>query len=439
MLNALLFKRIDNSPLIVFRLIFGLLITLEAWGAIFTGWIDKKLIAPDNPFNFIGFDFLQPLPGNGMYYYYAAMGLLGVFVMIGYKYRFSMSAFTLMWSAVYLMQKSSYNNHYYLLVLLCIFMVLVPAHRYFSVDAKLNPNIKSYAMPRWVPLFIIAQLAIVYTFASVAKMYPDWIDGTVPEMLIRSRKAVPFLGPLIQQEWAVPVMTYFGLLFDLLIVPFLLWKRTRTVMFCLAVFFHLFNSFIFWIGIFPYLSLAFCVFFFPTEIIHKRLCWKKPYHDKAEIAPPSRAKLLTGFLGVWFLVQLALPLRHWFIKDSVLWTEEGHRLSWRMMLRSKTGRASYKIVDKESGETEKIDYRDYLSKNQYGSVSAKPDMIWQFCQRLKHIYAQKGKDIEVYVDCEISVNGKPYHQLIDPDVDMAAADWNYFFHNTWLLPAPENP
>ncbi|WP_316930169.1 HTTM domain-containing protein [Leeuwenhoekiella sp. MAR_2009_132] len=36
-------------------------------------------------------------------------------------------------------------------------------------------------------------------------------------------------------------------------------------------------------------------------------------------------------------MQLELPLRHWIIKDDVLWTEEGHRLSWRMMLRSKGG------------------------------------------------------------------------------------------------------
>ena len=116
MLNKLLFKQIDNSSLIVFRIIFGLLIALECFGAIFTGWISYTLIEPKFTFNFIGLDFLQPLPGSGMYFYFAIMGVCGLLVMIGYKYRWSLGVFTLLWTAVYLMQKASYNNHYYLLV-----------------------------------------------------------------------------------------------------------------------------------------------------------------------------------------------------------------------------------------------------------------------------------------------------------------------------------
>ena len=136
MLDQWLYKRVDNSALIVFRVIFGFLITAEAWGAIATGWIKKTLLEGDFTFNFIGFDFLQPLPGDGMYYYYGVMGLFGVFVMLGFKYRFSVIAYGLMWTCVYLMQKSSYNNHYYLLMLLLGIMACLPAHRYLSLDVK---------------------------------------------------------------------------------------------------------------------------------------------------------------------------------------------------------------------------------------------------------------------------------------------------------------
>src|SRR5690606_40731135 len=110
MLNKWLFTRIDNSALVVFRIFFGLLITIEAFGAIFTGWIRRTLIESSETFNFIGFEFLQPLPGDGMLYYYGVMGLFGVLVMLGLKYRISIIAYTIMWSGVYLMQKSSYNN-----------------------------------------------------------------------------------------------------------------------------------------------------------------------------------------------------------------------------------------------------------------------------------------------------------------------------------------
>src|SRR5699024_10072348 len=141
MLNRWFFKRIDNSPLIVFRIVFGLLLIAQAWGSIFTGFVGRLLKA-DFTFNFIGFDFIQPLPSIWMYVFYAVMGCFGVGVTLGYKYKFSIGGFTLMWTWVYLMQKIHYNNHYYLLILLCVFMWIAPAHRYYSLDTKRNPALK---------------------------------------------------------------------------------------------------------------------------------------------------------------------------------------------------------------------------------------------------------------------------------------------------------
>jgi hypothetical protein len=69
MLNKWLFKHIDNSALIVFRVIFGLLCFLESVGAIFTGMVKSTLVDPDFIFSFIGFEWLQPLPDKGMYNY----------------------------------------------------------------------------------------------------------------------------------------------------------------------------------------------------------------------------------------------------------------------------------------------------------------------------------------------------------------------------------
>lgn len=435
MLSQLLFKQIDNSALIVFRICFGLLITLEAWGAIFTGWVREVMIAPQFTFNFIGFDFLQPFPGNWMYLYFVVMGVFGIFVLIGYKYRFSIIAYTVLWICVYLMQKTSYNNHYYLLILISIFMCLAPAHRYFSVDAKQNPSIRRSAMPQWIWLFIVLQLIIVYTYAALAKVYPDWLNGTMAEIILRSKSDYWLVGDFFKQTWANHFLTYFAIFFDLLIVPLLLWKKTRLPAFVLAVFFHLFNSIVFQIGIFPYLALAFCLFFFSSKTIHRRFLPQKPYFSGDKIRIPRYKNILLVFLSCWFLVQIGLPLRHWLIQDDVLWTEEGHRLSWRMMLRSKYGRCEFKVVNKENGTVHVVDLNDYLTRKQIGAVCEKPDILWQFCQRLKAEYAAKGESIEIYVDSKISVNGRKMRTFIDPKVDMAAAEWNYFWHNTWILPS----
>lgn len=435
MLNKWLFTHIDNSALIVFRIIFGALITLEAVGAIFTGWIHRSLIEPEFTFNFIGFDFLQPLPGNGMIWYYAIMGLFGIMVMLGYKYRISILCYTLMWTGVYLMQKSSYNNHYYLLMLLCFLMFLLPAHRYASIDAKQNPDIKKISMPRWCWLLIVLQMWIVYTYAAIAKLYPDWLDATVPEILMRSKADFWLVGGILQEEWTHYVIAWFGILFDLLIIPLLLIRRTRMVAFVAAIFFHLFNSFIFHIGIFPYLSLALIVFFFPSQKIHRIFLKRKPFYDKKELIIPSYRKPLLIFLGLWFAIQIGLPLRHWFFQDNVLWTEEGHRMSWRMMLRARSGIANYTVVDKATGDSIRINKSDYLTPKQVRSASSKPDIIWQFAQHLKDDYAQRGMDVEVYVDSRISINGRPYKVFIDPTVDLGAEQWKHFSHHDWILPS----
>ncbi|HLT53207.1 MAG TPA: HTTM domain-containing protein, partial [Flavobacteriaceae bacterium] len=83
MLDKILFKHIDNSPLVIFRIIFGLLCFLESVGAILTGWVNRTLIEPEFTFTFIGFEWLQPLPGSWMYVYYAVMGLFGLGIMLG--------------------------------------------------------------------------------------------------------------------------------------------------------------------------------------------------------------------------------------------------------------------------------------------------------------------------------------------------------------------
>lgn len=436
MLNRWLFKQIDNSALVVFRVFFGLLICIEAWGAIFTGWIRRTLIEPQFTFNFIGFEFLQPLPGNGMLWYYGVMGLVGIFVMVGFKYRLSMLTYGLMWSSVYLMQKSSYNNHYYLLMLLCMIMFFLPAHRWLSIDAWRDKTLRSISMPRWVWLVIVAQLWIVFTYAAIAKIYPDWLDGTLPAILMKGKKDYWLVGEFLQKDWIRYVIAYFGLLFDLLIIPALLWSRTRLPAFFIAIFFHLFNSFIFHIGIFPYLSLAFSLFFFPSEKINQWFLFRrKPYYNEGEIIVPNYKKPLVVILAGWFIIQIGLPLRHWFFQDNVLWTEEGHRLSWRMMLRARTGRSTFKVVEKGTSDTIIINKAKYLSRKQLRAINSKPDMLWQFSQRLKDEYSEQGKEVEIYIDSKVGVNGRPLRRFIDPKVDMAKVKWDHFKHKDWILPS----
>jgi len=437
-MNKFLFTRIDNTGLVLFRVVFGLLIAAEGFGAIATGWVRRTLVEPDFTFNFIGFEFLQPLPGSGMYIYFALMGTFGLMVMLGYKYRISIISYAVLWTGVYFMQKTSYNNHYYLLMLLCWIMAFLPANRWLSLDVRRNPEKKSTSMPRWCLWVLILQVWIVYTYASVAKIYPDWLDGSVAELFMTGKKGYWLIGDLLQQAWAHYTIAYAGIFFDLLIIPMLLWKRTRMIGFILSIFFHLFNSIIFQIGIFPYMSMAFAFFFFTPQTLTKRFLPKKPIYTAGEVIIPSYRKPFLIIFSVYFLIQVGLPLRHWFFQDDVLWTEEGHRLSWRMMLRSKSAKVNYWIVDKETGERTFYNYFPMLSKKQRRSIRTHPDMIWQLAQRIKKIEGKKGKDVAVYVTVDVKVNKGVYHPFIDPEVDLASEKWHHFKHHDWILPSPED-
>ena len=291
-------------------------------------------------------------------------------------------------------------------------------------------------MPRWVPVAIILQMWIVYTYAAIAKIYPDWFSGAFPATLMAGKANYWLVGDILQLEWVHLSIAWFGFFFDLLIVPLMLWRKTRPFAFGAAIFFHLFNSFIFHIGIFPYLALAMMIFFFHPKKIHSLFVKsKKEFYNKKEVIVPAYSKPLLIFFGGWFLVQLALPVRHHFFEDDVLWTEEGHRLSWRMMLRSKGGSSTFKVVEKGTTDTIYVNPGLYLTDKQVRAVSTKPDLIWQFSQRLKRIYAEQGKDVQVFVNSRVSVNGRPYQQFIDPKVDLANEKWYHFRHHHWILPS----
>ncbi len=414
-------------------MVFGFLLAAEGFGAILTGWVKRTFIDPKFTFNFMGFDWLQPLPGNGMYVYFIILGVLGLMVMLGYRYYLAITSYAIMWAGVYFMQKTSYNNHYYLLLIILFIMILLPANRGGSLDSIRKPSIRKNYMPNWCKWLIVSQLFIVYTYATVAKLYPDWLDLSVVKGIFHNRVNIPLLKDLFKNHYFHFFITYAGMLFDLLVIPLLLWKPTRKYIFAAAVFFHLFNSIFLKIGIFPYLALAFCFFFFEAKTLRNIFYKKYPILDNSKTTYSETPKWLIVFLSIFVIIQFALPLRHHTIDGNVLWTNEGHRLSWRMMLRSRSGSLRLKVLNCENNKTHYVKLGDYLSKKQQHRIATHPDMIYQFIQKLKKEYEAKGmNDIEIYAIGRVRVNSHPYKPLIDPEVDLTKVSWYFWEHNPWI-------
>ena len=429
-IRTFLGTEVDNSPLILFRMVFGFLAVAESFGAIATGWVKKTFIVPDFTFTVIGFEWLQPLEGNGMILYFIVMGIAALGIMFGLFYRASTFVFLGMWTMVYIMQKTHYNNHYYLLVLLSAVMLLLPAHKNKSLDARFGFTIAEDSCARVCHYFFVIQIIIVYVYASIHKVHWDWLEARPIGIWFQYKSNYWLIGPLLAQKWFQYTIAWGGVVYDGTVFFLLLHPKTRKLGFVLSIFFNLFNSAVFQIGIFPYLMIGLTVFFFPPDTIRTIFFKKKPK------VFPVRKKLSPGWtylLITYFVIQILLPLRHHLYEGNVGFTEEGHRLSWRMMLRSKSGRVGIYVEDKKTGERDRLNLNDYLSPDQRSAIAGQPDMIWQLAQRVKKEYQELGKDVGVYAIGSISLNGHKRKPLIDKNVDLASVPWEPFSHSDWIL------
>lgn len=155
-------------------------------------------------------------------------------------------------------------------------------------------------------------------------------------------------------------------------------------------------------------------------------------------AAPARLRarqwIVVSLLGVFLAVQLLVPLRHFLYPGNVNWTQEGHRFSWHMMLRTTKGVATFHATDPESGRTWTIDPMDHLSVRQTVHVVMYPDMALQFSHGLADSFRAEGyEQIEVRANVMASLNGRESQHLIDPTVDLAAQP-RTLAPSTWILP-----
>ena len=239
------------------------------------------------------------------------------------------------------------------------------------------------------------------------------------------------IGPLFDKEWTVYLFSYGGLLLDLLIVPFLILRRTCPYVFVVAVSFHLMNAWLFKIGIFPWMAIVMTALFFapdwPRRLAERWWPVSKSEQNKSgdgqikssgEAVLHLRQSATMALLGLYLSLQLLLPLRHHLYPGNVSWTEEGLYFAWHMKLRSKNARALFFVTDPESNKTWTVDPRDYLSRWQVRKMSTRPDMILQFSHHLAREKRKEGyEQVEVRAKVMASLNGRRRQLLVDPTVE----------------------
>lgn len=143
---------------------------------------------------------------------------------------------------------------------------------------------------------------------------------------------------------------------------------------------------------------------------------------------------LALLLGAYFLLQLLLPFRYLLYPGNVLWTEEGYRFAWRVMLVEKAGQATFTVTDPETGRQTEVINADYLTLFQEKQMAIQPDFILQFAHFLADEYRERyGMEHPVVtVDSHVALNGRVSRRLIDPEVNLAKCR-DGFAPKSWVL------
>lgn len=397
-------RPVDLASLVTFRIIAGALLSIELLFSLSLGDLGEYSHGGYH-FHYQWFPWIKPLAQEGMTAIYAATICAGFFVSAGLFYRFMSVILFLGYSCLLLMEATQYVNHLYLYVLISLWLMLLPLHRNASLDASIFPEKRSNHLPLWMLHLFQLQIGVVYFYAGVAKLHPDWISGRMMNLYLVNRG--------IEIENLAHLMAWGGLLFDLLIIPLMLWKKTRVPAFVISIFFHMTNVAMFGLGSFPWFALLSLTLFFRPD-------WprKLPFFGEGNYArPTSRATAV--FVSLYVVLQVLLPLRQHLYPHDAGWSEEGHNYSWRMKTRTKRGIIHYTVVNLDSGYMWKINPAKHLTETQLKDLGGNPEFILQFAHFLRDSFRKKGMVVAVYASSRASFNAYPYETLVDPSRDLA--------------------
>ena len=264
--HRLLTAPVDPSSLALFRILFGVMMAAGMLRFMALGWVSELYVLPTFHFTWELFPWVRPLPGALMHLLFAALALLACGVAAGFCYRASIVLFFLGFTYVELIDKATYLNHYYLVSLLAGLLIFLPAHRALSIDVWRRPALAARTIPSWTVNLLRFQIAVVYVFAGLAKINTDWLLEAQPMRIwLAARSDIPFAGQLFTQPWVAYAFSWFGAVYDLTIVFFLIWHRTRLAAYVTVIVFHAMTAVLFPIGMFPWIMIVATSIFFPPD------------------------------------------------------------------------------------------------------------------------------------------------------------------------------
>ncbi len=425
-------KQVDIASLAVFRILFGVVMAGSALRVLTAGWIGPMYEEPRWFFSYPGFAWVKPWPAPGMYVHYGVLLVLALAVAAGWHYRVALGLFLVGFLYSQLVDVTNYLNHHYLVVLLAGLLIVLPAHAAWSLDARAGRVDRRETVPAWMVWLLRFQIGVVYVFAGLAKLKADWLlHGQPLNLWLAARTETPIVGGLFGDPRTALAMSWAGFLFDTTIALWLSWRRTRLVAFGALVAFHGATGYLFNIGLFPVIMTTGALIFFAPDW-PRRLLRRAAVSTEGVAQPPRRAARIA--IGIYVVVQIALPLRHVVYPGALLWNEDGMRFAWHVLIREKHGSVTY-VAKFANGKQLEIPPGRWLTWRQEREMSGQPDLILQLARAIDRDLAARGfHDYTLHVITGVSLNGRRPAPLIDPAVDLRTL--RDIGSRDWVLPAP---
>lgn len=411
-------RPVPAASYIAFRVAFGLLAAYSQLRFLARGWVGEFYIAPEHHLTYPGFEWIRPLPGPAMSAVVVALAGLGLAIALGKRPRLAAGLFTVGFTYCELIDAALYLNHYWFVTLAGLLLTILPEPRTGTV-----PTVNVWALR--------AQLGAVYMFAGIAKLNSDWLGRAEPlDTWLSVRTDRPVIGPWLDDAWVPFAFSWAGAAFDLTIVGWLLWRRSRPWAYAVLVVFHVMTAALFQIGLFPWVMIALTPIFFepdwPTRLT-RRLGLGAP-RDSGRHAgsPPTSwpvARWTLVVLVALAAINLALPLRHYAAEGNVRWNDDGYLLAWRVMLTERTTDVRFHVADRTTGETWTVRSDAVLDDWQRAAAEVRADLILSTAHLIADEAATSRRvervDIEVRADALVSWNGHLHRRWIDPAIDLA--------------------
>jgi hypothetical protein len=408
---------------VAFRFLFGIVLAIGCVRFLFSGWIPRFYAEPTYFFSYYGFEWVRPGPLWFMYALYVLLALAALAIAFGRLYRLSAIVFFVGFTYAELCDVTNYLNHYYLVSLLALILCVIP-----------KPDLRK-PLPTWVLYLLRFQVAVVYIYAGLAKVQTDWLLSAQPlNLWFQARTETPLIGSLLGTLTAAYVASWAAAFFDLTIVFWIWYRKTRALAFVAVLGFHAMTAVFFNIGLFPYLMPVAATLFFSPSWPRRFLRTEPVSHTTDTTNTTSVPKILL----VYCLVQAVVPLRHFAYPGDVLWNEDGMRWSWKVMVREKHGSVTYFVRVPGAKRDVQVSPSAYLDPRQEREMAGQPDLILALAHQIADDYRARGLQVEVRAEALVSLNGRPARHLIDPDRDLAAVP-KTLAASDWVTPIPPDP